>query len=65
MQELIEVPPPGKILKVNVTIGNTVEEGGVICVMESLMLSLGLMKMENPILSPVKGSVVEVAVSES
>jgi len=55
-QEIIEAPLPGKVLQVNVTVGNTVEEGGVICTIEA-------MKMENPILSPVKGSVVEVAVS--
>ncbi|MCK4402948.1 MAG: biotin/lipoyl-binding protein [Dehalococcoidia bacterium] len=55
-QEVIEAPLPGKILQVNVTVGNTVEEGGVICTIEA-------MKMENPMLSPVKGSVIEVAVS--
>jgi glutaconyl-CoA decarboxylase len=55
-QEIVEAPLPGKILQVNVTVGNTVEEGGVICTIEA-------MKMENPILSPVKGSVIEVAVS--
>lgn len=55
-QEVIEAPLPGKILQVNVAAGNTVEEGGVICVIEA-------MKMENPILSPVTGSVIEVAVS--
>jgi len=55
-QEIIEAPLPGKILTVNVTIGNTVEEGGVICTIEA-------MKMENPILSPVKGSVKEVTIT--
>ncbi len=55
-QEVIEAPLPGKILQVNVTVGNTVEEGGVVCTIEA-------MKMENPILSPVKGSAIEVAVS--
>jgi biotin carboxyl carrier protein len=55
-QEIIEAPLPGKIIRVEVTVGNTVEEGGVICTIEA-------MKMENPILSPVKASVVEVAVS--
>jgi len=56
VQEVIEAPLPGKIVNVEVTVGNTVEEGGVICVIEA-------MKMENPILSPVKASVIEVAVS--
>jgi biotin carboxyl carrier protein len=55
-QEVIEAPLPGKIVNVGVTVGNTVEEGGVICVIEA-------MKMENPILSPVEASVIEVAVS--
>jgi len=55
-QEVIEVPLPGKIVRVDVTVGNSVEEGGVICVIEA-------MKMENPIMSPVKASVIDVAVS--
>jgi biotin carboxyl carrier protein len=55
-QEAIEAPLPGKIVRVDVTVGNTVEEGGVICIIEA-------MKMENPILSPVKASIIEVAVS--
>ena len=55
-QEVIEAPLPGKIVRVDVTVGNSVEEGGVICVIEA-------MKMENPIISPVKASIIEVAVS--
>ena len=55
-QEIIEAPLPGKVLGVNVTVGNTIDEGGVVCMIEA-------MKMENPILSPVKGSVTEVAVA--
>ena len=55
-QEIVEAPLPGKVLSVDVTVGNTTEEGGVVCIIEA-------MKMENPILSPVDGSVVEVAVS--
>jgi biotin carboxyl carrier protein len=55
-QEIIEAPLPGKIVRVDVTVGNSVEEGGVICIIEA-------MKMENPILSPAKASVIEVAVS--
>lgn len=55
-REVIEAPLPGKIIGVEVTVGNTVQEGGVVCTIEA-------MKMENPILSPVKASVVEVAVS--
>jgi len=55
-REIIEAPLPGKIVRVEVTVGNTVKEGGVICTIEA-------MKMENPILSPVKASVMEVTVS--
>jgi glutaconyl-CoA decarboxylase len=55
-QEIIEAPLPGKIVRVDVKMGNTVQEGGVICIIEA-------MKMENPILSPAKASVIEVAVS--
>jgi len=55
-QEVIEAPLPGKIVSIGVTVGNSVEEGGVICIIEA-------MKMENPILSPAKASVIEVAVS--
>ncbi len=55
-QELIEAPLPGKIVQVDVANGNAVEEGGSICTIEA-------MKMENPILSPVKGVVAEIAVS--
>jgi len=55
-RETIEAPLPGKIIKVEVRVGDTVEEGGTVCILEA-------MKMENPILSPLKGKVVEVAVS--
>ena len=55
-QEIIEAPLPGKILAINVTAGNTIEEGSVICTIEA-------MKMENPLLAPVTGSVIEVAVT--
>ena len=53
-QEAIEAPLPGKIVRVDVTVGNTVEEGGVICIIEA-------MKMENPIISPVKASIIELS----
>lgn len=47
MQEIIEAPIPGKIPVVNVTAGNTIE----------------IVKMENPMMLPVKGSGKEVLVS--
>lgn len=55
-QEIVEAPLPGKVLAVDVAVGNTVDEGGVICTIEA-------MKMENPILSPVNGSVKELAIN--
>ena len=54
-QEIIEVPIAGKIISVDVKPGDTVKEGDVLCVLES-------MKMENPILAPVGGTVTQVEV---
>ena len=55
-QEQVEVPITGKITSVNVSQGSVIEEGDVICLLES-------MKMENPILAPVGGTVTEIKVS--
>ena len=55
-QEIIEVPITGKITSVEVKAGDTVQEGDVICLIES-------MKMENPILAPVAGKITEIQVS--
>lgn len=55
-QEIIEVPITGKITSVEVKVGDTVQEGDVICFIES-------MKMENPILAPVVGKITEIKVS--
>jgi biotin carboxyl carrier protein len=54
--EKVEVPITGKILSIDVKVGDTVKEGDVICVLES-------MKMENPLLSPVDGTVTEINIS--
>ena len=54
-QETIEAPIPGKIVSVNVSPGDTVEEDDELCTLQS-------MKMQNPILSPVDGKVIEVKV---
>lgn len=54
--EIIEVPIAGKMMDIKVVAGNHVDEGDVICTLES-------MKMENPILSPVSGTVKEIRVS--
>jgi len=55
-QEIIEVPITGKIISVNVEIGDEVKEGDTICLLES-------MKMENPILSPIEGKISQIGVS--
>jgi biotin carboxyl carrier protein len=55
-RETVEVPITGKIISVAVNVGDAVKEGDVICTLES-------MKMENPILSPVDGTVVEIDVA--
>ncbi|OGO31498.1 MAG: hypothetical protein A2Z29_10490 [Chloroflexi bacterium RBG_16_56_11] len=56
-QEKVEVPITGKIVSVDVKIGQAVKEGDVLCVLES-------MKMENPIVSPVDGTVTDIRVKE-
>lgn len=55
-QEIIEVPLTGKITSVEVKVGDKVKEGDVICFIES-------MKMENPILDPVDGTIVQMNVT--
>ena len=55
-QEIVEVPITGKITSVEVKVGDEVQEGDVLCLIES-------MKMENPILAPVSGKITEVKVS--
>ena len=55
-KEIIEVPITGKIISVESKVGDTVKEGDVICVLES-------MKMENPIMAPVSGKITQIEVS--
>ena len=55
-QEVVEVPITGKIIGVNVKSGDTVKEGDILCLLES-------MKMENPILAPVDGTINEIKVT--
>jgi len=52
-RETIEVPMSGKIVSINVKVGDVVKAGDVLCMLES-------MKMENPILAPVDGTLVEM-----
>ena len=48
---------PGNILKVNVTQGQAVKEGEVLCVLEA-------MKMENDIMAPKAGTIAQVVVAK-
>ena len=56
MQEIIEVPLVGKIVSVDVKVGDKVKEGDTLCVLES-------MKMENPIMAPADGTITEIKVA--
>ncbi len=51
--EAVNAPMPGTILRVNVTNGQTVKEGDVLCVLEA-------MKMENEIMAPKSGTITQV-----
>ena len=55
--ETVSAPMPGTILKVNVTQGQAVKEGDVLCVLEA-------MKMENDIIAPKSGTVTQVVTSK-
>lgn len=55
-QEVIEVPITGKVISIEVKAGDSVNEGDVICFIES-------MKMENPILAPVAGTIGEIGIA--
>ena len=55
-QEIVGVPLTGKIISVNVKVGDEVQEGDVLCLLES-------MKMENPIVAPVNGTVVQIGIA--
>jgi len=55
-REIVEVPIAGKIISVNVRPGDEVKEGDTLCLLES-------MKMENPILTPVGGTITEIKIS--
>lgn len=54
--EIVDCPITGKILEVKVEVGSKVEEGDVVCLLES-------MKMENPIFATASGTITEIAVT--
>jgi len=55
-QEKVEVPITGKIISVNVNVGDEIKEGDTLCLLES-------MKMENPILAPVDGTIAKIGIT--
>ena len=55
--EAVNAPMPSTILKVNVTQGQAVKAGTLLCVLEA-------MKMENEIMAPKDGTVAQVVVSK-
>ena len=55
--EVISAPMPGTILSVNVTVGQAVKKGDVLCVLEA-------MKMENEIYAPRDSEVASVTTTK-
>ena len=55
--DAVTAPMPGNILKVNVTQGQAVKAGTVLCILEA-------MKMENEIMTSKDGTVTQVLVSK-
>ena len=55
--ESVNAPMPGNILKVNVTVGQTVKEGDLLVVLEA-------MKMENEIYAPCSGTVTALPIAK-
>lgn len=53
----VNAPMPGTIVSVNVSAGDTVKAGQVLCILEA-------MKMENEIVAPEDGTVSSVLVSK-
>lgn len=56
MATTVEAPMVGKILKIEKSVGDHVDEDEVVLVMEA-------MKMEIPIVAPASGTLIEIKVS--
>ncbi len=54
---VVSAPMPGSVVSIKVNVGDTVNEGDVLCVLEA-------MKMENEIMAPKGGKVVAVNTSQ-
>ncbi len=55
--EVVSAPMPGTIVKVNVTAGQAVKSGDVLCVLEA-------MKMENDIIAAKSGTITQVVTAK-
>ena len=55
--EVISAPMPGTVVKVNVSVGQAVKEGDVLCVLEA-------MKMENDITATKAGTVKQIVAAK-
>ena len=55
--EVVKSPMPGNILKINVTVGQKINEGDTLLVLEA-------MKMENEVAAPRSGTVAQIIVSK-
>jgi biotin carboxyl carrier protein len=55
-RETVEAPMPGKITEIKVKVGDSVKE-------DDELMTLEAMKMQNPIVAPISGKVVEMNVA--
>ena len=55
--EVVKSPMPGNVLKINVTVGQKVNEGDVLLILEA-------MKMENEVVSTKTGTVAQIVVDK-
>jgi biotin carboxyl carrier protein len=55
-RENVESPMPGKIIQINIKVGDAVKEDDEIMTLEA-------MKMQNPLCAPISGKVIELNVT--